>query len=210
MYRKTRTTQFPAVMTIFSAPNYLDVYNNKAAVLKYENNVMNIRQFNYTPHPYWLPNFMDGMFFSFFFSCVSVFSWSLPFVGEKSNEPESLYADIFIVTDMLISMLNICSKEELEEEMVMELVPPVPAPEPLRRLDSQEEREARRQVIRNKVLAIGRLSRVFSVLREESESVSELRRVSGSVRLPAGTLMAGAEGIKRGARSLYSPTHPSY
>lgn len=48
MYRKTRTTGFPSVMTIFSAPNYLDVYNNKAAVLKYENNVMNIRQFSKT------------------------------------------------------------------------------------------------------------------------------------------------------------------
>ena len=38
--------EFPSVITIFSAPNYLDAYNNKAAVLKYENNVMNIRQFN--------------------------------------------------------------------------------------------------------------------------------------------------------------------
>jgi serine/threonine-protein phosphatase 2B catalytic subunit len=165
MYRKTRTTGFPSVMTIFSAPNYLDVYNNKAAVLKYENNVMNIRQFNCTPHPYWLPNFMD------------VFTWSLPFVGEK-------------ITDMLIAILNTCSKEELEDETPLSGGPASPA------LSDAESTEAKRRAIKNKILAIGRLSRVFQVLREESERVTELKTASGG-RLPAGTLMLGAEGIKQ-------------
>ncbi|KAI8907718.1 Serine/threonine-protein phosphatase 2B catalytic subunit A1 [Powellomyces hirtus] len=160
MYRKTRTTGFPSVITIFSAPNYLDVYNNKAAVLKYENNVMNIRQFNCTPHPYWLPNFMD------------VFSWSLPFVGEK-------------ITDMLLSILNICSKEELADDGVH--VPDV----------GEDEQEARRQVIRNKIRAVGRMARTFQVLREESESIMELKNVMGTSTLPPGTLALGAEGIKK-------------
>ena len=174
MYRKTRTTGFPSVMTIFSAPNYLDVYNNKAAVLKYENNVMNIRQFNCTPHPYWLPNFMD------------VFTWSLPFVGEK-------------ITDMLIAILNTCSKEELEPDSATpsaESENSVEAPTPPVEKDPIETSEAKKRAIKNKILAIGRLSRVFQVLREESERVTELKTASGG-KLPQGTLMLGAEGIKQ-------------
>lgn len=171
MYRKTKTTGFPSVMTIFSAPNYLDVYNNKAAVLKYENNVMNIRQFNCTPHPYWLPNFMD------------VFTWSLPFVGEK-------------ITDMLLVILNICSKEELADE---ELISEPKSPEtPTASAESSE----RRQVIKNKILAVGKMARVFSVLREESERVMELKNVTGTGRLPYGTLALGAEGIKKAITSF--------
>jgi len=172
MYRKSKATSFPAVMTIFSAPNYLDVYNNKAAVLKYENNVMNIRQFNCTPHPYWLPNFMD------------VFSWSLPFVGEK-------------ITDMLLAILNICSKEELAEDDTKVITPTSP-----KVAVTAEEAAERRQIIKNKILAIGKMSRVFSVLREESERVMELKSISPTGKLPVGTLALGAEGIKHAITSF--------
>ncbi|KAJ7718693.1 serine/threonine-protein phosphatase 2B catalytic subunit A1 [Mycena maculata] len=164
MYRKTKSTGFPSVMTIFSAPNYLDVYNNKAAVLKYESNVMNIRQFNCTPHPYWLPNFMD------------VFTWSLPFVGEK-------------ITDMLVAVLNTCTKEELEDDEDATMVSSPVSP-------TSEDSVERRKVIKNKIMAVGRMARVFALLREESEKVSELKSVSGSNKLPYGTLASGSEGIK--------------
>jgi serine/threonine-protein phosphatase 2B catalytic subunit len=176
MYRKTRTTGFPSVMTIFSAPNYLDVYNNKAAVLKYENNVMNIRQFNCTPHPYWLPNFMD------------VFTWSLPFVGEK-------------ITDMLIAILSTCSEDELKDDQTPSSVSTGPVSPPINIPLDPESIEYKRRAIKNKILAIGRLSRVFQVLREESERVTELKTASGG-RLPAGTLMLGAEGIKNAISSF--------
>ncbi|KAF8906765.1 Metallo-dependent phosphatase-like protein [Gymnopilus junonius] len=169
MYRKTKTTGFPSVMTIFSAPNYLDVYNNKAAVLKYESNVMNIRQFNCTPHPYWLPNFMD------------VFTWSLPFVGEK-------------ITDMLVAVLNTCTKEELEEsDEDLAIMSPTTA---------AAETAERRKIIKNKIMAVGRMARVFALLREESEKVSELKSVSGSSKLPYGTLASGTEGIKDAIQSF--------
>lgn len=91
---------------------------------------------------------------------------------------------------MLIAILNICSKEELEEEEEEEEWPSTPT---AAQIDEQAER---RMVIKNKILAVGRMSRVFAVLREEAERVSELKSASGSSKLPYGSLASGSEGIK--------------
>ena len=60
-----------------------------------------------------------------------------------------------LVTDMLLSLLNICTKEELEEE-----------DEGL--IDVKEsvaESAERKRIIKSKILAVGRVSRVFALLR---------------------------------------------
>ncbi len=119
---------------------------------------------------------------------MDVFTWSLPFVGEK-------------ITDMLIAILSTCSEEELKEDTPMTASPGPGSPPLTGPLANPDSIEYKRRALKNKILAIGRMSRVFQVLREESEKVTELKTVSGG-RLPAGTLMLGAEGIKNAISSF--------
>lgn len=96
---------------------------------------------------------------------------------------------------MLLALLNICSQEELAgtpEQKAMESSVVV-MPE-----NADMTPEQRRQIIRNKIMAIGKISRTFSVLRENSELVMELKNLSGDGKLPTGTLGLGSEGIRRG------------
>ena len=100
---------------------------------------------------------------------------------------------------MLIAILNICSKEELEKEQQEQALETSTED-----AANDELMEQRRIIIRNKILAVGKMSRVFSVLRENSEQVMELKSVSPTGKVPIGTLALGMEGIKTGTY-IYRP-----
>ncbi|EPR61119.1 protein phosphatase 2B catalytic subunit, calcineurin family phosphatse superfamily protein [Toxoplasma gondii TgCatPRC2] len=184
MHQTNQKTGFPTVITIFSAPNYCDVYNNKGAVLKFENNTLNIQQFNFSPHPYHLPNFMD------------VFTWSIPFVSEK-------------VTEMLYGILNPSIDDDEDDEDVddVELPPAVlsimKAHLPSDEASGQRHPPAgdnrlskeRADALRKKVQSVGRLMRVFKTLRQENELIVRLKGCTPGHRIPVGLLLQGREGI---------------
>lgn len=167
LYRKWDDTDFPSLITIFSAPNYAGVYNNQAAVLKYDGETMNIRQFNSIPHPFQLPKFMNA------------FDWSFPFVGEKVAEMlmailelPALSADISGLTPEEI--------RELEDTERMEL-----------------EAEARAQLeIAEKIQSLEAVSEAFVNERKETEALSEFGLPGQTILLPANELAVGEEEIK--------------
>jgi serine/threonine-protein phosphatase 2B catalytic subunit len=64
----------PLCITVFSAPNYCDVYKNKGAVMLIDETHYSFRTFDAVPHPFCLPSAMNGI------------AYSLPFITEKAME----------------------------------------------------------------------------------------------------------------------------
>jgi len=208
MHKVNPANGFPAVITVFSAPNYCDVYNNKGAVLKFDNSSLNILQFNCSPHPYHLPNFMG------------VFTWSMPFVLEK-------------VTEILYHVLQPPAGEEADDHARLEgmdLPPPstkgraqfstaslTPEEKSVVEFASQladkargsssgsrsspgeadesspEQREEQADRIRKKVRTIGRMARMMKTLRQENETIVQLKGVCPGHKLKPGMLLAGKD-----------------
>jgi len=207
MHKGNTNTGFPSVITIFSAPNYCDVFANKGAILKFNNSTLNILQFNNVPHPYHLPNFMD------------IFAWSMPFVIEKVSE---ILFDILNSdkgAGSLVDSSELDDTPELpnlpdsicpnfrtsltqEQNDVVELASKLASyiehtREPTgREPASSHLTDEDRNRLRKKVRTVGRIARMWKTLREENETVIRLKGVCPGHRLKPGLLLAGKEHMK--------------
>ena len=157
MHKWKGLSKFPMIITIFSAPNYCDTYNNKGAILKLVDNSLNIQQYNFAPHPYHLPSFLN------------VFTWSVPFVIEKT---------LAIMNFILRPGGKIENSNNLIEEL------------------EDEIKANRRAALKNKIKTVSRMMKMFKTLREENETVLDLKCLSSDNKIPRGLLLEGKEALE--------------
>jgi len=89
-YRK-REREHPLIMTIFSAPNYCDMYENRGAFLKLSHSSYDFVDVGWVDHPYVLPDFQN------------VFAFSLPFIAEN-------------IYKFCMNILSLCNDAEPEDD----------------------------------------------------------------------------------------------
>lgn len=150
--------QFPVVVTIFSAPNYCDVYNNKGAVIRFDDGNMDIQQFSYSGHPYILPDYKD------------LFSWSIPFVIEKILQ---------VLTQICQPMTPLTTEvggkvKELQEEI----------------------KDNKGQRMRKKIKAMSKMLIMFKTIREEEETIMQLKGLCPGQKIPPGLIQQGKKALE--------------
>jgi len=139
--------EFPPVITVFSAPNYCDMYNNQAAVMKIEKESYYFEQITWSEHPFYLPDMIDGL------------NWSFPFVLEN-------------LTDLSLAILKICQKaatatpEETEAEKAEKAAE-----------KAQAAASGKKPVeFNNRLKAVGGMLVMLRNLREEREQLLKLKQ----------------------------------
>ena len=150
---------FPYVITIFSAPNYCGSYKNKASVLILKQNSLQLKQYQDTEPPYHLPEGLD------------LFSWSLPFLAEK-------------VTGMLYSILKQCSPAELNDINEDQAKDKIKDEQ-----NAAAQKMKRKLVLRNKIQSVGRMNKILVTMRQNQETLLELKSQSPDGRLPVNAIL---------------------
>ncbi|OMH82546.1 Serine/threonine-protein phosphatase 2B catalytic subunit [Zancudomyces culisetae] len=211
LHRKTKEGHH-SIISLFSAPNFLDVFGNEGAFLFYKDNEVNLKTFTaVSTKTYWLPGFMDG------------FTWSLPYIGEK-------------VTEFLSAILNVCSPEEVEKGMISLSVDgndlesttdfdksgksdgthatsseeesdsqasEGDAEDPSERPSSRKAvNKVRRENMRKKIFALGKFTKMFVSIREDRENMGELRELIENTRARSFNLTTGVATLNHSATSF--------
>ncbi|CAF0902240.1 unnamed protein product [Adineta steineri] len=91
-FRKSSRTNFPVVISLFSAPNYCDTYNNVAAILKISpDQKLSVIHIQPHGHPFVLPNYENG--FQLGERCIVYFATQLLLSFLNMYSPDELAAD---------------------------------------------------------------------------------------------------------------------
>lgn len=110
---------------------------------------------------------------------LNVFSWSLPFLAEK-------------VSSMLYTIVKKCTNLEEDEEVDLTAV--------IAGDQSKDEKAKKRALIKGKIQTVGKMSKMFTTLREDSELILKIKNISPDGKLPRGLLLDGRPAIKNAAK----------
>eukprot|EP00347_Sterkiella_histriomuscorum_P020975 403335741 len=148
MHYWEKPQSLPTVITIFSAPNYCDVYKNKAAVIKLEGENFSIKNYEEVPHPYHLPG------------GINLFQFSMPYLADK-------------VLDML---LHILKKGDEDETFVSNMPDEDEIDFNKLLLAAGNQNDA--AVMKNKINAVSRMRRMYKNLKENHDILLQIKMVN--------------------------------
>jgi serine/threonine-protein phosphatase 2B catalytic subunit len=102
---------------------------------------------------------------------MDVFTWSIPFLAEK-------------VTNMLFNILKKGGDMNSDEVEIGKMI--------------ENSKLTKKMTIAGKITSVARISKMYTTLREESESLLKIKNISPDGKLPRGLLLAGKPAIKNG------------
>merc|ERR1719204_2537292 len=120
---------------------------------------------------------------------MDVFSWSLPFVAEKSCEV------LNSILSYSVEKANTEGKSDFEDSSGR-------LEYNRKEQERVEKQERLYSVIKDKVNAVSKMRKVYRVIREENDNIVKLKALSPSGRLPAGILSKGSEAIAEALSSF--------